>query len=113
MIGVVCQYSLPMTIAPVLRNVAIALAKDRPAIEKSKLTRTTCSYKLNLGLAHTIKQRILCKLKVLPFSLNIDEATSKTNRKVFSILASYVDSDDNLLKVQHVLSVEVRTCIQQ
>ena len=48
----------------------------------------TVSYKL-FGVAKTMQDQLVVKLKNVPFSLNLDEATSTNLLRVFSVLVSY------------------------
>lgn len=89
------------------------LSKDPAALEEVALHRTTCSYKSNEGNGLTYSQRVLALMKKVPFSLNCDEATSKTNKKILTILASLINPDTWLPEVQPVQSTEVRDLIDR
>ena len=44
------------------------------------------------GLADTLKEEIILKLRILPFSLNIDEATSDHGKKILTMLVNFFDT---------------------
>ena len=106
-ISTIAEYSLPMSIAPVFLETAQILSQDRAALSKVCLSRAACSYKLKYGLAHHINESNYAKLREHPFSLNIDEATSKTHKKVLGMLACYCDHSEGRIKVLHLKSIEV------
>lgn len=92
------------TLEAVLR-LAEALAEDRKTQSQIQLSRTTASYKLTHGFAVEILQKTVRKLKENKFSLNVDEATSLTNKKVLSILSSIATVEG--VDVDHLASDEV------
>lgn len=71
------------------------------------LARQTASYKMRFGLAHDIQKALIEECKKTPFSLNIDEATAKTRKKVLSLLIALVK--DGAVHVHHLAAVEVKT----
>ena len=66
------------------------------------MDRTTASYKLREGLAPYLREQVLEELRTTPFSLNIDEATSKTNVKVLAVLVSYFSPSQNKVVLHHL-----------
>ncbi|KAJ8390548.1 hypothetical protein AAFF_G00103450, partial [Aldrovandia affinis] len=106
-LGVVAEHSLPLSIAPVLVDLAQQLATDKVALSNIKLSRTAASYKMVHGLGHTFSERTFSNLRKYPFSLNVDESTCSSNKKVFSMLVSYFDEERKDVVVQHLGSVEV------
>ncbi|PVD37517.1 hypothetical protein C0Q70_00111 [Pomacea canaliculata] len=63
-----------------------AMASDRRAVQRMpSIAASTASYKLRHGLQKTLQDEILAELKTCYFSLNIDEAMSKTKKKVLAI----------------------------
>ena len=52
-LGVIAEQSLPLSIAPVLVNLAQTLALDKMALAQLKLSRTAATYKMVNGLART------------------------------------------------------------
>ena len=104
-IAAICENSFPLSAAEPILKVARALAADPKTLSQVRLSRTTASYKLNDGVARCLLGRTVQKCRELPFSLNVDEATSKTNKKVLSFLASYVTNEG--VKVEQLSSVEV------
>ena len=69
----------------VIVNYAKELGKNLP---------TAAAYTLKYGVAYQLQRRLFQTLKNSSFSLNIDKATSKTHKKVLSVLASYL-GDEN------------------
>lgn len=66
------------------------------------MDRTTASYKLREGLAPFLLTSLLEELRECPFSLNIDEATSKTNDKVLAVLVCHFSPALNKVVVNHL-----------
>ena len=75
------EHSLPFTMAPVIVNLARMLAEDKVALSRMKLSRTSAQYKMVHGLGKTFSDRILSNTGKLPFSANLDEATSSTAKR--------------------------------
>lgn len=84
-LGVVAEYSLPLSMAPVLVNLSRALAQDKKALSQIHLTRTTASYKMHHGLAFTVTERLCADLRKYPFSMNIDESTTNNYKKIMGM----------------------------
>ena len=101
------EHSLSLSMAPVLVDLAQSLAKDQRALSKLALNRTTASYKLQHGLAFHYSENTAANLRSCPFSLNVDESTSANNKKVFTVLAAYFNSDLQKVVVEHLVSEEV------
>ena len=74
---------MPYTKADVILQVALA------EIGMGKLA---ASYKLEYGLAVNLRKNLCTELQSTAFALNLDEATSKTNKRVLGILVSYFSS---------------------
>ncbi|KAJ8043847.1 hypothetical protein HOLleu_11125 [Holothuria leucospilota] len=54
------------------------------------MERTTCAYKLKEGVAEVVHKRLVHELKEKPFSINLDECTTKgSNQRILSILVSF------------------------
>jgi len=62
---------------------------------------------MQYGLKETILQETVDNLKNNPFSLNIDEAMSKTHKKLLAILVSYFNPSKSAVVVEHLTSIEV------
>ncbi len=107
-LGVIAEHSLSLSMAPVILDLAKTLAEDKAALSQVQLTRTTATYKLVHGVAHTIKERIYHNLRNFPFSMNMDESTSNNNKKVLAILVSYLNQNTKTVDVEHMESVEVK-----
>lgn len=106
-LGTIAEHSLPLSIAPVIRELAETLALDKPALAGMKLSRTAASYKMVQGLGHTFSERTFESIQSSPFSINLDESTSNSNKKVLSILVSYFNQELKHVVVEHLGSIEV------
>ncbi|XP_064867829.1 uncharacterized protein LOC115111941 [Oncorhynchus nerka] len=71
-----------------------------------KLSRTAASDKMVNGLGRTFSERTFSYLR-FPFSLNLDESTSNSNKKVLSVLVSYYHDDMGKVVVEYLGSLEV------
>ncbi|KAJ4940452.1 hypothetical protein JOQ06_026755 [Pogonophryne albipinna] len=106
-LAVIAEHSLPLSTAPVLVELSQQLAADKIALSRMKLSRTAASYKMVHGLGHTFSERTLSNLRKYPFSLNVDESTSSSNKKVLAMLVSYFDQELKDVVVEHLGSLEV------
>lgn len=106
-LAVIAEHSLPLTIAPVLVELSQCLAADKAALSQIKLSRTAASYKMVYGMGHTFAERTFSNLRQYTFSLNVDESTSSSNKKVLSMLVSYFNKELNDVVVEHLGSLEV------
>ena len=68
--------------------------------------RTTASYKL-FGVAKTMQDQLVVKLKNAPFSLNLDEATLTNLLRVFSVVVSSYDKEKHSLVVEQLASLSI------
>ncbi|KAI0207299.1 hypothetical protein LSAT2_008052, partial [Lamellibrachia satsuma] len=93
--------------ASVIVDTARELAKDPKSLNHLNLDRTTSSYKMRFGFGKTFQDEILNALRTTPFSLNIDESTSHSNKWVLAILASYYSHQRKGVVVDHLASLEV------
>lgn len=85
-----------------------AMASDRRAVQRMpSIAASTASYKLRHGLQKTLQDEILAELKTCYFSLNIDEAMSKTKKKVLAILTSHFSPSMNRIVVHHFAAISV------
>ncbi len=81
-LATIAEYSLPLSAAPVIVKLAQTLALDKPALGGMKLSRTAASYKMVQGLGHIFSERTFESTRTSLFSLNLDESTSNSNKKV-------------------------------
>ena len=103
---VIAEQSFPLSIAPVLVDLAQTLALDKMAL--AQLKRTEATYKMVNGLARTFSERTVYQLNRCPFSLNVDESTCNSNKKVLAMLVSYYHEDKEKVVVEHLGSLEVQ-----
>ena len=104
-LAVMAENAIPLTLAPVIVDLAKACSTDPQALSGLQLSPSSAAYKIRFGLAKTASQTLASDLKYTPFSLNIDEATCSNTKKVLSVLVSYFKL--NTIRVHHLASVEV------
>ena len=83
---------MPYTKADVILQVAKELAIDPATLAEIGMGKLAASYKLEYGLAVDLLKNLCTELQSTGFALNLDEATSKTNKRVLGILVSYFSS---------------------
>ena len=71
------------------------------------MNRTAVSYKLKHGISVHISKKVVDCIKKYPFSVNIDECTSNSSHKVFTILVSYFYIEIGESVVQHYESISL------
>lgn len=76
-IAFLAEHDLPFRLAPDLIALTKSLARDHTALQQLSLDRTTASYKLCYGLGQSIEDLMTARMVQHPFSLNVDESTSK------------------------------------
>ena len=106
-LSVASEHSLPLSVIPVLVDLAKECSRDPAALAGVSISKTSASYKLKHGVAKTMTEEIVSKLKSVPFSLNVDESTSGHGKKVLAMMASFFDSDEGKVVVHHLASVEL------
>lgn len=106
-LGFLAEKNLNFADVPDIINLAKTLAKDSEALSVLTMDRTSASYKMQYGVGKTFDDDLTVCLRNTFFSLNIDEATSKSLKKVLSILVSYFSTDDQQVVVRHLHSVSV------
>jgi hypothetical protein len=104
-LGFVCEHSLPFTLVPNIIAVSKSLAKDTKALSLLSMDRTAASYKTKYGLGKSIEEETLDQLRKCFFSLNIDESTSNSLKKMLAILVSYFSGDRVVVK--HLATISV------
>ena len=92
--SLICSYlaehTLSLSMAPHLIELAQELASDGAALKKLHMERQTATYKLRHGLSALEHVRLVSFMKNNPFSINIDESTSKACKKrILNILVCY------------------------
>ena len=75
-------------------------------VVKAHMHQTTALYKL-IGVAKTMQNQLVVKLKNVPFSLNLDEATSTNLFRVFSVLVLYYHKEKHSLVMERLASLSV------
>lgn len=106
-LGFLSDKNLPFRLAGDLVDLCRETSRDTKALNQVALGDTAASYKTVYGVAASMKTEIIKDLQTTPFSLNIDESTSKNDKKVLSILVSYFCQDVGKVVVRHLESVSV------
>ena len=106
-LAAITENNLPLSMAPVLVDLAKELSTDKKALDTLSMDRTTASYKLTHGLGKTLLERTLESIRQCKFSLNIDESTSNNHKRVLAILVSYFSKAEDKVVVEHLDSIEV------
>ena len=106
-LGTIAEHSMPLSFAPVITNLAKTLAEDKGALNGVQLSHTSASYKMKEGFGRTVQERVIVNMKRYPYSLNIDEATSNTNKKVLAVLVCYYNKITESVDVEHLCSFEL------
>ena len=106
-LGFAAENSLPFTMVPKIVELSKQLSKDRAALDALSVDRTSASYKTNYGVAKTFMEELVEDLQSTHFSLNIDEATSQTNKRVVSVLVCYFNPRLEEIVVRHLASFSV------
>ena len=83
------------------------MPRDLKASSQLQMNRTAATYKFKHGLSVYVRKNVVDCMKKYPFSINIDECTSNSSLKVFSILVSYFDTEIGASVVQHYTSVSL------
>lgn len=106
-LAVMAEHSIPLSKAPVLLELSQMLAEDPAALRSMKLSRTAATYKMVYGLGYTLTEKTILNLKQCPFSLNVDEATCTSNKKVLTMLVSYFHEEQKNVVIEHLGSIKV------
>lgn len=101
------EHSLSLKVVPDLISLSKELARDKHALDRLSVDRTSASYKMKYGLAKTFEEELLEDLKQSYFSLNIDECTSETNHRVVTVLVSYFSLKEEKVVTKHLSSFSV------
>ena len=106
----IAQHTLHLDLAPHLVKLAQALSSDHKALQTLSMERFSTTYKLKHGLHEVTRKRIVNKMKMTPFSINLDEATSNSNKKrVLNILVCFFDADLGKSVTHLYTSIEMTT----
>ena len=106
-LGVVAEHSLPMTMVPVLIDLAQQLSKDKKVLDNLSMDRTSASYKMNYGVRATFHGQTVSNIRKCQFSLNIDESTSSNFKHVLSVLVNYYSPTEGRVVLEQLAAIEV------
>ena len=106
-LGFLAEKNLTFSDAPDLIQLAKTLATDSEALAELSIDRTAASYKMQFGVGKTFADELTTNLRKNFFSLNIDEAISKSSKralsflvkKVLSFLVSYFSAEDEKVDI--------------
>ena len=99
-LAVMAENSLPMTMAPVLIDLAKQLARDPKALGSLSMDRTSASYKMTHGVHKTMQDRTVQAMRNVPFCLN---------KRVLGVLVSYFSESEGRVVVEHLTALELVT----
>ncbi|XP_076440671.1 uncharacterized protein LOC143280062 isoform X1 [Babylonia areolata] len=99
------ENNLSLSFIPKLIEFTKTLAADKKALAGLKMGRACASYKMRKGLGKVLQKRLVRELQQCPFSLNLDEAMSKTHQKVLTVLVSHFSPTEKLFVTHHLVSV--------
>ena len=83
------------------------LSKDCKALNRTKLSRTTASYKIKIGLARCTEEKLASNLKETYSSLNIDKAASDMLQKILTALVTFFCEKKKEIVVRHLVSLNM------
>ncbi|KAL5008713.1 hypothetical protein ScPMuIL_014294 [Solemya velum] len=106
-LGVIAEYSMSLSMTPVLIDLVKSLSQDRQALSHLSVDRTSASYKMTYGMGKTFTDETIEIIRQFPFSLNMDESTSNNLKRILTILVSYYNPVEGVVRVEHLKSVEV------
>lgn len=106
-LGFMAEHSLPFSIAPHLINLSKELARDQKALSSLSMDRTSASIKMRFGLAETLFAETIGNIQSMPFSLNIDEATSNNFSRVLTIFVSCYNEVQQRVIIEHLSSIKL------
>lgn len=98
----ISEHCLPFTMADELIKFAQRLSEDKPALDKTTLSKTSVTYINTHGVAEYMKEDLKRKLKGEMLSLNMDEATNNSNDKILNILVQFYDKEENKIELAHL-----------
>ena len=107
LLGFLAQNNMPLSMSSQLIEFSKELSRDKEALNKLCMNRTTASYKLKYGLSKTMEDALLEKLRSSPFSLNIDEAMNSNKQKVLGILVNTYCDEKGETVLNHLASLEL------
>ncbi|XP_060583200.1 uncharacterized protein LOC132739501 isoform X2 [Ruditapes philippinarum] len=98
----ISEHCLPFTIAEDLINFAKRLSQDKPALDKTTLSKSSATYITTHGVAKSFKDELKQKLRGQMLSLNIDEATNNNNDKILNVIVQYYDDEEKQVALRHL-----------
>ena len=106
-LGFIAEHNLPFSLSPHLINLSKELAQDPKAFSSLSMDRTSASIKMRFGVAETLLSETVKNIKSIPFSSNIDEATSNNFSRILSILVSYYSEEQQRVVIEHLSSLQL------
>ena len=104
-ISFVFEKRLPLSLTGDIVTLSQELAGDTKTYSKVKLKRTAAQCKLQFGVAKTLEESMLSEIRSTYFSLNLDEATSSSYHRVFTVLVSYFNQGKKEVACDHLASI--------
>ncbi|GBM32897.1 hypothetical protein AVEN_13273-1 [Araneus ventricosus] len=93
LLGFLTEKSLPFAVAPDHLELVKEMSK---ALNRITVHRNAAPYKARFGISKTVKEALYDGLQKEFFSLNLDESTNSSNRKILTVLLNYMTKDGNI-----------------
>ncbi|GFO36923.1 hypothetical protein PoB_006342800 [Plakobranchus ocellatus] len=106
-LSMMAENNISFSVAPKLVELIRECCNDPKALAGVALDRCVAAYKLKYGVSDFFTTGIIECMKTCPFSLNIDEATSSSNKKVLAVLVSFYSPVKQQVVIEHLASVEL------
>ena len=101
LLAFVAENNLSFSLTPKLIDLAQEMARDPKALDSLSLHPTTASYKMRFGVAKTFAEELSVEMQDSFFSLNIDEAVSANNEKVWLTQINFIFLI--LFEIEHIV----------
>ena len=98
----ISEHCLPFSLAEDLLKLSKRLSEDKPALDKTTISKTSATYITTHGVAKAFKDEVKSKVKGQMVSLNIDEATNNNNDKIVNMLIQYYDEEEQQIVLRHL-----------
>ncbi|GFN88405.1 hypothetical protein PoB_001491100 [Plakobranchus ocellatus] len=106
-LSMMAENNISFSVAPRLVELIRECCNDPKALAGVALDRCVAAYKLKYGVSDFFTTGIIECMKTCLFSLNIDEATSSSNKKVLAVLVNYYSPVKQQVVIEHLASVEL------
>ena len=105
----VATHNLPLGTMDCLAELLPKIFHDSAIAKQMSLHRTKATYILRLGVAKAARDKILCQMRIWPYSLNIDESVKGGNSQL-EIVVIYRSKQD-LIERAHLGAVDMKVSL--